>query len=299
MNRGVFRLVRQSGLQRALCRSQFLVGDVETVSSEAQRRYHSPVLATAGRLAWETPRGLGSFTVNRHLHGTHARHADDAKSEGAAQKPNGNGAAGAKDANGGASGQAAAGAGAPETEADLLKKKDEELAAKDKAIKEGQERLLRSYADLENMRDRMLRQAESTRKYAVQEFAVSMLDVADNLGRATSVIPPAYFEGPAKAGGKGAAAAKDAKELLRSLYDGIRMTESQLVQTFKKHGVEPFNPVGEKFDPNVHMALFEMPVTDASKEAGTIAVCTKIGYTLNDRVIRPAEVGVFVANTQE
>lgn len=75
-----------------------------------------------------------------------------------------------------------------------------------------------------------------------------------------------------------------------TLFEGVEMTEKILMQQMEKHGVTRFNPVDEVFDPNVHMALFEMPVE--GKEPGTVAQVLKVGYMLNDRVLRPADVGV-------
>lgn len=77
------------------------------------------------------------------------------------------------------------------------------------------------------------------------------------------------------------------------MFEGLKLTESQLAQVFKQHGVKLTNPEGEKFDPNVHEAVFQQPIPE--KEPGTIFVVTKPGYTLNDRVLRPAMVGVVKA----
>ena len=87
-----------------------------------------------------------------------------------------------------------------------------------------------------------------------------------------------------------AAGAGSHARLLKELVAGITLTEKQLLKAFGKYGVERFDPVGQKFDPNMHMALFKVP--DASKEADTVAVVTKAGYKMHDRIVRPAEVGV-------
>lgn len=78
------------------------------------------------------------------------------------------------------------------------------------------------------------------------------------------------------------------------MHEGLKLTESQLLKVFNKHGVVMCNPEGEKFDPNIHEAVFQQPIPD--KEAGTIFVVTKPGYTLNERVLRPALVGVVKAS---
>lgn len=93
-------------------------------------------------------------------------------------------------------------------------------------------------------------------------------------------------------------AAKDAVKVfdqLTNLYTGLTMTESELIKALKRHGVERENPEGLAFDPNRHQALFQAPMPD--KEAGTIFVVQKMGYTLKGRVLRPAQVGV-VAESQ-
>lgn len=77
------------------------------------------------------------------------------------------------------------------------------------------------------------------------------------------------------------------------MHEGLKLTESQLLQVFNKHGLVLSDPQGERFDPNVHEAVFQQAVPD--KEPGTIFVVTKQGYTLNDRVLRPAMVGVVKA----
>jgi molecular chaperone GrpE len=155
------------------------------------------------------------------------------------------------------------------------------LEEKERALKDAKDKLLRSYAEMENLRDRTRREAEATRKYAVQDFAKSILDVADNLGRALEIVQ------------KSTSSADDAEanaKLLKSLTEGVEMTDKQLLKVFEKHGLERFNPEGEPFDPNEHQAVYE--VDDDAKTPGTVGVVLKAGYKLNDRVIRPAIVGV-------
>lgn len=161
------------------------------------------------------------------------------------------------------------------------------LKEKSKEIAELKERLLWSLAEMENVRHRTKRDAESTAKYAVQGFAKALLDVADNLSRATGAVPEAIAK---------ANPADDASgnlKVLQTLLQGVEMTEKQLLQVFKKNGLEKYHSLGDHFDPNRHSAMFE--VQDASKLPGTIAIELKAGYILNDRVIRPAEVGVVKA----
>ena len=118
-------------------------------------------------------------------------------------------------------------------------------------------------------------------KFAIQGFCKDLLDVADNLGRATSTVDINATND-----------AEKTKAMLMSLHEGVLMVEKQLSSTFSKHGVEKYDPTGDAFDPNDHMALFNVPLAEG-KEAGTVAAVTKAGYKLHDRVIRPAEVGVY------
>ncbi|KAH7283341.1 hypothetical protein KP509_34G002300 [Ceratopteris richardii] len=157
------------------------------------------------------------------------------------------------------------------------------IAEKESQLVELKERALATKAELESVRARLQREADNTKRYAVQEFAKALLDVGDNLGRALMCVP-----------------ADVRKELLtddtetgkhlRSLVEGLILTERDLMKVLKKFGVQKFEPVGEQFDPNAHLALFAVP--DPSKEAGTVAMVAKVGYMLHDRVLRPAEVGV-------
>ena len=128
----------------------------------------------------------------------------------------------------------------------------------------------RALADSENTRGQAQREIANAKKFAVQGFAKSMLDVLDTLALAIEHTPEEEKKG--------------------SLFEGVEMTEKILLTQMEKHGVTRFNPIDEVFDPNVHMALFEMPAED--KEPGTVAQVLKVGYMLNDRVLRPADVGV-------
>ncbi|KAF2552355.1 hypothetical protein F2Q68_00037473 [Brassica cretica] len=146
-------------------------------------------------------------------------------------------------------------------------------------------KVLRTYAEMENVMDRTRRDAENTKKYAIQNFAKSLLDVADNLGRASSVVKESFSKLDDTSKDSAGAA-----PLLKTLLEGVEMTEKQLAEVFKKFGMEKYDPINEPFDPNRHNAVFQVP--DASKPEGTVAHVLKSGYTLFDRVIRPAEVGV-------
>ncbi|KAA8516897.1 hypothetical protein F0562_017285 [Nyssa sinensis] len=169
----------------------------------------------------------------------------------------------------------------------LVAEKEELLNMKHKEIEKMQDKVLRTYAEMENVMDRTRREAENSKKFAIQSFAKSLLDVADNLGRAASVVTDSFTKIDASKETAGAV------PLLKTLLEGVEMTEKQLAEVFKKFGMEKFDPTNEQFDPHRHNAVFQ--VADASKPPGTVAIVLKSGYMLYDRVIRPAEVGVTVA----
>ena len=137
------------------------------------------------------------------------------------------------------------------------------------------ERLLRSLADMENLRRRTERDVADARTYAVTSFARDMLTVADNMRRALDSMPTESrpSDGPGKA-----------------LLDGIELTERDLLKTLERHGVKRLDPVGQKFDPNMHQAMFEIP--DESVPTGTVKQVVQVGYAIGERVLRPAMVGV-------
>ncbi|XP_024012567.1 grpE protein homolog 1, mitochondrial isoform X2 [Eutrema salsugineum] len=169
----------------------------------------------------------------------------------------------------------------------LVAEKEDLVKVQQEDIKEMKDKVLRTYAEMENLMDRTKRNAENAKKFAIQNFATSLLDVADNLGRASSVVKESFSKIDTSKDSAGAA------PLLKTLLEGVEMTEKQLAEVFKKSGLVKEDPLNEPFDPNRHNAVFQVP--DASKPEGTIAHVLKSGYTLFDRVIRPAEVGVTCA----
>ncbi|PSR85306.1 Protein GrpE like [Actinidia chinensis var. chinensis] len=173
----------------------------------------------------------------------------------------------------------------------LVAEKEELLKVKHKEIETMQDKVLRTYAEMENVMDRTRREAENLKKFAIQSFAKTLLDVADNLGRAASVVKDSFLKVDPSKDTAGAV------PLLETLLEGVEMTEKQLTEVLKKFGVEKYDPTNEQFDPNRHNAVFQVP--DASKPPGTVAVVLKVGYMLHDRVLRPAEVGVTVAVDNE
>uniref|UniRef100_A0A8D8T2R7 GrpE protein homolog n=1 Tax=Cacopsylla melanoneura TaxID=428564 RepID=A0A8D8T2R7_9HEMI len=134
----------------------------------------------------------------------------------------------------------------------------------------------RALADGENARQRFNKQLEESKLYGIQSFCKDLLDIADTLSLANDSVPKEEI--------------KESNPHLKSLYEGLIMTDSNLKKVFKRHGLETINPLGEKFDPNFHEALFEQAVE--GKEPNTVVVVSKIGYKLYNRVIRPALVGI-------
>src|SRR5690606_22014614 len=134
---------------------------------------------------------------------------------------------------------------------------------------------LRMAAEMENLRKRTEREIAYTRSYAIAGFARDMLVATDNLSRALMVVP-----GEAR---------EEADGTLKSLIEGIEMTEREMQRLLQKHGVSPIAAQGEKFDPHLHQAMFEVP--DPSVPEGTVVQVVQAGFAIGERVLRPAMVG--------
>jgi len=147
--------------------------------------------------------------------------------------------------------------------------------ASDERIRELEERLKRAIAEQENLRKRMEREKADTARYAIANFAREVLGIADNIQRAIDAVP------------KDAASHDPA---LKSFLEGIEVTERELHKSMERHGIAKLNPEGEKFDPNYHQAMFEVPTSDMP--SGMVMQVVQPGYVLEDRVLRPALVGV-------
>lgn len=150
------------------------------------------------------------------------------------------------------------------------------LAALEAEKSDMKDKLLRSLADMENLRRRTERDVSDARTYAVTNFARDMLNVADNIRRALESVPPEAREGM--------------EGVLKALVDGMDLTERDLLKTLERHGVKRLDPLGQRFDPNLHQAMFEMPNPDVPN--GSVAAVVQAGYVIGDRVLRPALVGV-------
>jgi molecular chaperone GrpE len=167
---------------------------------------------------------------------------------------------------------------APQGQADAAAQRDgfavvEALNAENAALKD---RTLRTLAEMENLRRRTEREVADAKTYGVTSFARDMLNVADNLARALDHIPPEV-----KA---------NADEALKGLIEGVELTARDLAAALARHGVKKLDPMGEKFDPNFHQAMFE--VLDESTPAGTVKQVIQSGWRIGERVLRPASVGV-------
>ncbi|KAF7507554.1 hypothetical protein GJ744_010345 [Endocarpon pusillum] len=190
--------------------------------------------------------------------------------------------------------QAAQAAPAAEAEKeDALKK---ELEAKSREIIDLKDKYLRSVADFRNLQERTKRDVESARQFAIQRFAVDLVESIDNLDRALEAVPqeslrPAAEDDSAAADSATTPAPAPNKDLI-NLHAGLKMTESILMSTLKKHGLERFDPAeeGRRFDPRLDEATFMTKVE--GKEDGDVFHTQSKGFTLNGRVLRAAKVGV-------
>jgi len=169
----------------------------------------------------------------------------------------------------------------PETAADTPVQPDAAAAPKastslDRELAEMKDRLLRTLADMENMRKRTDREVADARVYGVSTFARDILGVADNMHRAMQALDDELRA--------------NADDAVKALLDGVELTERELMNVLEKHGVKKLDPMGQKFDPNRHQAMFEME--DASVPSGTVVQVMQAGYTIGERVLRPALVAV-------
>lgn len=149
---------------------------------------------------------------------------------------------------------------------DKLKAENEEL----------KDRTLRTVAEMDNLRKRTAREMTDARAYAVANFARDLLGVGDNLQRAIQAVPAEKRE--------------SGSDEFKALIEGVELTERELLKALTNAGVTKFNPEGEKFDPNFHQAMFEMPNPEVPNNS--VAQVVQEGYKIGDRVLRPAMVGV-------
>lgn len=145
-----------------------------------------------------------------------------------------------------------------------------------KEAAEARDRMLRTLAEMENLRKRTTKEVADARIYGITSFARDVLDIADNLQRALDAVPQET---------------RDAADPgLKALIEGVELTEKSLHNALEKNGVKKLAPEGEKFDPNFHQAMFEVP--DPSVPTGTVVQVVQSGYKIGERILRPALVGV-------
>lgn len=154
------------------------------------------------------------------------------------------------------------------------------LDEKDKQLVSFKDKYLRSIADFQNLQTRTAKEVSDAKSYALRKFAKDLLESVDNFDRALSVVSVDKEQ-----------ASAENRELV-DLYDGIKMTQDIFEKTLAKHGISKVNPVGEKFDPNLHEALFQAPQED--KDPGSVFVVQQTGFLYNGKVLRAAKVGVVL-----
>ena len=138
------------------------------------------------------------------------------------------------------------------------------------------DRLLREMAEMENLRRRSAKEKVDATKFAITAFARDMISVGDNLDRALQALPDDVRE--------------NAADEIKNLFTGVEMTNQEMMNIFDRHGIKQLNPKDEKFNPNFHQAMFEVP--NAEIPNGTVTEVVQVGYAIGDRVLRPALVGV-------
>lgn len=151
----------------------------------------------------------------------------------------------------------------------------EELKAEIATLKD---QVMRGMAETENIRKRAQKEVGDASKYAITSFAKDLLEVLDNLYRAKENIPEEELEG---------------NELLKNICEGVTLTKAELIKTFEKYGIKRITPLGEKFDHNLHQAVVQ--IEDPNAEPGDVVQVIQAGYVMQDRLLRPAMVGVAKA----
>ena len=157
--------------------------------------------------------------------------------------------------------------------------RDAEIAALQDEVVQSKDRFLRLAADMENLRKRTDREKAEATLYAATNFARDLLSVSDNLRRALEALPQDERE--------------HAGEIEKNLIAGVEVTERDLANIFQRHGIRRLETVGQKFDPNFHQAIYEVPTSE--KPPGIVMQEMQAGYAVGDRCLRPAMVGVSKA----
>ena len=144
-----------------------------------------------------------------------------------------------------------------------------------KEIQDLKDQLLRSLADGENLRKRTIKEIADAKKYSHISFVRDLVSSVDNLQRALEAVPDDKSQ---------------LSEPIKNLVIGLEIVEKEILNTFEKHSLKQINPLGEKFDYNLHQAMFEVPTTE--KDPGLVVEVSQKGYLLHDRLVRPAMVGI-------
>lgn len=173
----------------------------------------------------------------------------------------------------------AAESGADAPDAQNIDARDLEILQLKEEAGQLKDRLLRTAADMDNLRKRAEREKAEATLYAATNFARDLLSVADNMQRALAAMP--------------AEAREKADEATKNLLAGVEMTERELLNVFQRYNIRKVETVGAKFDPNFHQALFEMPTKE--HPPGTVTQEMQSGFAIGDRCLRPAMVGVAKA----
>ena len=178
-----------------------------------------------------------------------------------------------------------------ETDAQAKKEDDNEIEnisieeiveKKNKEIQELKDQLLRSLAEGENLRKRTLKEIVDAKKYSHISFVRDLVSSVDNLQRALEAVPDDKSQ---------------LSEPIKNLVIGLEIVEKEILNTFEKHSLKQINPLGEKFDYNLHQAMFEVPTNE--KEPGHVVEVSQKGYLLHDRLVRPAMVGISKKTEEE
>ena len=152
---------------------------------------------------------------------------------------------------------------------------DDVIAALRAEAADLKDKLLRAHAEVENIRKRSERDKEETARYAITRFARDIVNVGDNFQRAIDAVP---------------AGAAEQDAALKSFLEGVTMTERELLNVLERYGIKRVQPVNEPFNPHLHQAVMEIARTDVP--AGTVVQVFQPGFTIEDRVLRPAMVAV-------
>ena len=179
----------------------------------------------------------------------------------------------------------------PETDTETLnvdENGDEDISIEDtvenqkKEIQDLKDQLLRSLADSENLRKRTIKEIADAKKYSHISFVRDLVSSVDNLQRALEAVPDDKSQ---------------LSEPIKNLVIGLEIVEKEILNTFEKHSLKQINPLGEKFDYNLHQAMFEVPTNE--KEPGYVVEVSQKGYLLHDRLVRPAMVGISKKSEEE